>query len=767
MPDADRMSAALVKRLIGLPIRWQLALVTFVLAAPAVIVILWSGLRLRGDAQAAARKEVQDLAAEIAFTQENLVAAAGQLLLVLSELPELREHRTAEVEAILRSCLRLSDQYSNIFVADREGRVWASAVPIQTFQVADRLYFRSALEAGRLAAGEYVMSRATGRPAFNLGYPIPDGRGGFSGVIAIGFNLERYRRFLEGSRASPDTSYLLLDHAGTVLGRGVNPGPILGKRYDEEGFRRMVEGPDGDILVARSMAGDVRLIAYRKLRLAGTADPYLYVRVGTPVATVTARANRALLANVAVFVPFLLVALLLAGVLAERAIVERTKQLQRAAARVAGGELSVRVADSIAGGELGALALAFDEMAASLQARELARAEAEARRAALEEQLRHSQRLEAVGRLAGGVAHDFNNLLTAIRGSSDLLLEDLPPDSPLRAEVVEIGRAVDRATSLTRQLLAFSRRQVISPAVLDPNRALRESYRMLTRLVREDVRIVLEPGAGIGSVRVDPHQLDHALANLTVNARDAMPSGGTITISTSEVEILAGAAPPGGRPGRWVVIAFRDDGQGIPPEVQAHLFEPFFTTKAPGKGTGLGLATVYGIVEQSGGFVTVDSAPGAGTTFRIHLPRVDEPAVRAAEPDRGAAAAPRGTETILVVEDEPAVLRVAKEALERQGYRTLVAAGPGEALELVRARGDGIALLLTDVVMPGMNGSELVAAAREIVPGLKALYMSGYGVHILAPHGALAPGIELLQKPFTADALVCRVRDVLDGPVAA
>jgi signal transduction histidine kinase/CheY-like chemotaxis protein len=763
------MPLRVLRRQIGLPVRLQLALLALVLALPAVVVIVSSGLRSREEAHRSARVEMQGLAADIAFAQQNTVEGAQQLLMVLAQLPDLRGHDAARTRSILRDCLKLSDLYSNIFVADRDGHVWASAVEGPSFDVGDRRYFKKTLESGRFSSGEYVLSRATGRAAFNLGYPIRDDRGEIAGVLSVGFNLERHRQLLESAKTIPGTSYLILDHAGVVLTRGVDPKRLVGKRYDPQGFERMVRGPETDTLVATSMAGDVRLITYRKLSLPGEDTPFMYIRVGVPMDAVLAKANRAMVANVLLFLPFLLLAAFLALLFGKRAIVDRTVRLQRAAERLAAGDLSVRVSEDVRGGELGSLATSFDGMAAKLQEREGERRQEEAERARLEEQLRHAQKLEAIGRLAGGVAHDFNNLLTAIRGSAELVLAELAPASPLRPDLDEIKLASDRAAALTRQLLAFSRKQVLSPAVVDLNRVVRESQRLLARLIGEDIKIVVEAGADVGCVRVDPDQLSQVVANLAVNSRDALPAGGVISIRTSEVDVDEAYASqaPGARPGRWVQLAFADNGHGMPPEVVAHLFEPFFTTKPPGAGTGLGLATTYGIVRQSGGFITVYSEPGVGTTFKLHFPRVDDPEAPRAPPAWPSGQLPSGRETVLLVEDEAGVLRLVRQALERQGYQLLVAASPAEAIALARAHRPAISMVLTDVIMPGMNGSDLVGVLRAETPGLKALFMSGYSASILAPKGVLEPGVEFLEKPFSVEALAHRVRQVLDGPPAA
>jgi PAS domain S-box-containing protein len=381
----------------------------------------------------------------------------------------------------------------------------------------------------------------------------------------------------------------------------------------------------------------------------------------------------------------------------------------------------------------------------------------------LEEQFRQSQKMEAVGQLAGGIAHDFNNLLTAILGNTQLLLRDLPPGDAKRADVEEIRKASERAASLTRQLLAYSRRQMLQPEVLDLNGVVAEMNRMLRRLIGEHIELVTTLAPDLGRVRADPNQLEQVIVNLAVNARDAMPNGGKLTIETANVELDAAFAQAhlGSVPGPYAMVAVTDTGLGMEATVRAHLFEPFFTTKEVGKGTGLGLATVYGIVKQSGGYISVYSEVGRGTSFKIYLPRIDKPA--AAQPSPAKDRPDRGTETILVVEDEPAVLSLSRRALEAQGYLVLAASDASDALRVVERHGGTIHLLLTDVVMPGQSGRELADRLATSRPGIRVLYMSGYPGDAVVQHGALPAGSAFLQKPFSPDGLARKVRDVLDA----
>ncbi len=380
----------------------------------------------------------------------------------------------------------------------------------------------------------------------------------------------------------------------------------------------------------------------------------------------------------------------------------------------------------------------------------------------LEEQLQQAQKMEAIGQLAGGIAHDFNNLLTAILGSADLLLLDTPAEDPRREDMVAVREAGERAAALTRQLLAFSRQQVLQPRVIDLQEIVAGMEKLLRRIIGEDVRLATVAGPGPALVSADPGQIEQVILNLVVNARDAMPEGGRLTISTAAVELDAAFAQqhPTTVPGRYVHLSVSDTGEGMNEDTKGRIFEPFFTTKGPGKGTGLGLAMVYGIVKQSGGHVWVHSAPGRGATFDIYLPRVDAPAADdTADAERPEAAA--GSETVLLVEDDPAVRALARRALDRYGYRVLEASNGRDALELARRTRHPIDLLLVDVVMPELGGRRAAEQLLRTRPAMKVLYMSGYAGSEERER-AFEPGA-FLQKPFTPDALVRRVRELLDG----
>jgi len=381
----------------------------------------------------------------------------------------------------------------------------------------------------------------------------------------------------------------------------------------------------------------------------------------------------------------------------------------------------------------------------------------------LEEQFYQAQKMEAIGKLAGGVAHDFNNHLGIIIGYSELMLDRLRPDDPLRKNAGMIKDAALRSATLTRQLLAFSRRQVFEPRILDLNAGIVELEKMLRPLIGEDIELILSLSAALGKVRADPAQIDQVIMNLAVNSRDAMAEGGRLTIETADVELDKEYASKHAtvRPGSYVMIAVTDTGMGMDNETQTHMFEPFFTTKEKGKGTGLGLATVYGIVKQSEGYIWVYSEPGKGTTFKIYLPRM-EGGVQAADAERVPPSILKGEETVLVVEDEGMLRELACEFLRKSGYMVLEAGNGSKAVEISRGHRGPIHLLMTDAVMPGMSGRELAQRLHEERPETKVLYVSGYTDDSVLRNGLLQPGTAFLQKPFTRDSLARKVREVLD-----
>ncbi len=427
---------------------------------------------------------------------------------------------------------------------------------------------------------------------------------------------------------------------------------------------------------------------------------------------------------------------------------------------------------ALVGGILMAGLLAFAVYLAEtsqLRAREVAAANKElkreiAGREQAEEALRQAQKMEAVGQLAGGVAHDFNNLLMVIRGHAALSLNCFGPENPLRRELQEILKAAERASSLTRQLLAFSRKQVLQPRVLDLNALVTQVAELLPPLLGEDINLVMDLESELGRVKADPGQMEQVIMNLVFNARDAMPDGGELKIQTANADLdqTLACRHAGVRPGPHVMLAVRDTGRGMDEETQSHIFEPFFTTKDRSKGTGLGLATAYGTVNQSGGCVTVSSKLGEGTTIQIYLPCVEE-TIEVVETPKALPESLQGGETILVVEDDDAVRNMTREFLKIKGYSVVEARSAADAIQLMERHNGPIDLVLTDVVMPGMKGRELVERLANLRPGMKVLYMSAYTEDAIINYGILSPGTAFIEKPFSPDELASKVREVLDA----
>jgi len=751
-------------RFYAMSIRAQLLLMAFILALPAMGIIIYSGLEQRKEAINNARTETRKLAYNIVSEQQNMVAGAQQLVSALAQMPHVKSHDTARVQAILAEILRLNPQYLNIFIADRSGMMWVSAVPLKSnFSISDRRYFRNARSSGKFSSGEYILGRIFGKPTISFGYPFRNQRGEFDGVIAVNFDLDYCRQLLERSKLPEGSNYVLIDHKGVILSRGIRPEPYVGRHIGQEMFRAMREGPDEETLVSPGIDGTERFSTYRKLRLGSEQTPYMYIRVGIPVKSVVSKANRALSYKLAVFTPFLLAALFLGWLIGKRSIVDRVSILQEASRQLAGGDLTTRVSDLVKGGELGNLGQAFDEMARQLSLREQEQQAAAKEKKLLLEQLGQSQKMESIGRLAGGVAHDLNNLLTPIAGYADLLKREYFQNAHAVERIDHILSASEKAKSLIQQLLSFGRKQILDMKTIDLNQVLSSFYNMLRRTIRENIDIQMHLSHELHGIRADKNQLEQIIMNLAINAQDAIEGNGRITFETAPVDLDEEYASQhvGVKPGRYFMLAVSDDGCGMDNETLSQIFEPFFTTKGMGKGSGLGLATVYGLVKQHGGNIWVYSEPGKGTIFKIYFPTVDDrPAdEQAAVQEYCVTAVNRA---ILLVEDNEMVRDMVRDLLTSYGCRVIEARGPKHALEMVN--GLHLDLLVTDVVMPDMSGPELYNRLSEFYPALKVLYMSGYTQNVIVHNGALSEGVNFIQKPFAVHDFIRKVEEIIKLP---
>jgi len=943
------------------------------------------------------------IAAEVAYDQQLLLSSAKQIMSTFPFNPAIRRRDAVATNAFLAHLLRENPQITNLVVADEKGNVWASGLPMNAhFNAADRRYFRNVMATGRFSSGDYTIGRIRNKPTILFGYPLKNGSGRITDVAVVSLSSDRYEGLFQSKGLVTDASLGLFDYKGTLLyGRPTTD--LSGRQDREDLFRRMTAGPDEGSFDAVGLTGVRRMFSYRKLRLPGESQPYMYVRAGISVSSILDRTRMDFLIGMGTIVLGAILILIFSVLLIKRFILDKVAALKDATKRLALGDLTFRVAESVSGGELGELGDAFNLMANRLEEVDTRRREAEveliraardwqrtfdatndaiwildrdqrvvrsnksaarffpsvgagflgrhcyeivhkttephpecplirsktslrresiellqgdrwfeviadpildedgrfdgavhivsditerkraeealklseerfrvlseqsplgmslidrqgryeyvnpafvsifgytlndvptgadwfraafpdpeARKGAirawredlassgegesrprnfdvtckdgtrksirflpvslssgrqfviyedvtrqreLQAQLHQAMKMEAVGRLAGGVAHDFNNLLTVILGNVSLALGKVQQSEPIARMLSEVGKAAERASALTQQLLSFSRKQIIEPKVLDLNDLIADLDAMLVRLVREDIKIRFLPGKEIGAVKVDAGQFQQVLVNLVVNARDAMPGGGKIVIETSNVELDDGycSMHPNVKPGEFVMTAVSDTGHGMSEEVKSHIFEPFFTTKAKGSGTGLGLATTYGAVKQAGGSVEVYSEVGIGTTFKIYLPRVGGEVEKPVKDDHGTVL-PGGTETVLVVEDEDLVRTMCVQILEQLGYKVMQARSGAQAIEVAQTHGESVDLLLTDVVMPGMNGAEL---ARQLVahhPRMKVLFTSGYTDDAFSHGGVLDEGVSFIGKPYTPEVLARKVREVL------
>jgi signal transduction histidine kinase len=741
-------------------LRARLVSLGLIATAPALIVILYTQSIERSRARERAVAEIRQVTQLAASQQATLFDGVQRLLLTLTQLPDVLSDDPTRCRELLPGVLRDHPGYMNIWVNKITDTSFCEAKPVGTAisaANATRPWYQRAVATRSTAVGEFQISPVTGRPTLILAHPLVGRSGAIEGVVAVAISLEPLNDMAARAVLPQGTTLTLVDRQQRILARHPgDPAQWIGKKMPAPAAPASPE----TVVDIIGIDGAPKLYATAPVR--GNLDTGLSIGMEVDRNAAFAPAANLLLRHAA-----LLAALLLAAIAAtlaggERFVLRPIMALADVTRRLAAGDLSARARLGASAPGLESLATAVNAMATEMEARSMAEARAQAELHASEERLRHSQKLETVGQLAAGVAHNFNNLLTVIAGCSELLIarHAAPLD---RGDLEEIKRATLRGAVLTRQLLAFSRRRDAVRTCLDLNHTLSELRDMLGRVLRENVALTISPAPAPAWVVIDHHEAEQVFLNLVLNARDAMPDGGSIGINIAHVELDASASSELGPPltGSYVRITVKDTGTGMPPEVHAHLFEPFFTTKDASRGTGMGLASVDGIVRQNRGAITVDTAPGKGSTFHVYFPAVAATAVEARVADARPASQPaaRGT-TILLVEDEDALRAVVARMLAQAGYRVLDARSPSEACELFDQHAHDIALLLTDVVMPEMNGGAL--AQRLVVrnPDLRVLFVSGYteGLPALNTPGSRS---KFLVKPFSSATLVAAVGELL------
>ncbi len=692
---------------------------------------------------------VRALDAEIRGT-ESYLTAVGQIVHPDSSI--------AHNDAVLRTAFaRVRRPYTNLFLLDTTRRnIGVARVPPDgrnRRRFEERPSFDRAVRTGRLGIGDVIRSRVRADGAFVTYFYLPladDRTGRIAAVIGTAIPIDSLEGLQVARTLPPGSVITVMDTTGTILMRTRDPEHWIGRSYGRDprvmGDLREREG----VAAARSDDGTLRFTGFRRMQSTGWL-----VYVGIPQSATLDVVRRQLLSDLAVGALISLVVLLGAWQVARR-IVAPIESLTADARAIAAGDegrrSTVRTDD-----EIGELASAFNQMADTA---------AERRDALLasQDQLRQAQKMEALGAFAGGIAHDFNNYLAAIGGFAEVAALDLPPDSEARPAIEEVLRAANRASELTRQILVFSRRQVVSPEVIDPGQVVRDVEKLLVPLMGASYAVEVLLAHDGARVRADRGQLEQVLVNLGINARDAMPDGGRFALVVRRLVVRPGDEGPAGvRPGEWVVLSASDTGTGIAADVRARIFEPFFTTKPRGRGTGFGLALAWSIVQQAGGTIDIDSAPGEGTTFHVWLPSVDE-ALAVATPDAGTRIPSGGDETVLVVEDDAAVRSASAVLLRRAGYTVIEAEQATTALHRLAA--GGVDVVVSDVVMPGMHGATFARRVQALHPGIPVRLMSGYTDDEQLSQVVGTPGIAFLAKPFTQAALLRAVRGLLDERVA-
>ncbi|GAB6190384.1 ATP-binding protein [Desulfocastanea catecholica] len=722
---------------------------------PCLAILLYSGIEQRRERIEKARSDVSLLTRTMAEAQKGITQSTKQILSTLSLLPAIQTGDPSECNPLLSAMLEQNPNFSNITLIDLSGQVIASGKPFTETNLADRKHVKEALKKKDFAVGEYIITRVgTASPAFAFAYPVLDKENTPRALLTAAIKLDVFARFYDVTTL-PEKSFLAVtDHNGIRMfyypaRKNTNP---IGRPIQAKPWTIAINGAKEGLFFATGSDGLRRILAYEKIQLRDENTPYLHVWAGIPEDHILQPANAALTRNVLLLLLTTVVSLLISWVIGRKTVISPIQRLVTLTRKFAQGNLEARVECNPQTGEIAILTEAFHDMAATL-----------AEKIQLEEQYRQTQKMEAIGQLAGGVAHDFNNMLGVILGYAELALEEVDQSHPLSNKLKEIQKAALRSADITRQLLAFARKQTIEPRVLDLNETVEGMLKMLRRLIGEDINLTWLPGAGLWPVKIDPSQIDLILVNLCINGRDAIAGIGQMTVQTDNSILDEGycAAHAEWVPGEYVRMTVTDSGCGIDKPALSQIFEPFFTTKDIGKGTGLGLATVFGTVKQNNGFINVSSEVGLGTSFTIYLPR-HHGDTRQGKKEL-APPVMRGNATILLVEDETTILSMTMTMLESLGYVVLPAGSPEEAMRRAADFAGEIDMLITDVVMPGLNGRDLADVLLEEYPQMRCLFMSGYTADIITNHGVLDKDVYFIQKPFAKNDLAVKIRQVLEN----
>jgi signal transduction histidine kinase/ActR/RegA family two-component response regulator len=737
-------------------IRARLLLVALLATLLPALLVLAHSLEDRAQVVATDTKRLAALAQGKADELHERIRGTAQLHFGLARARDLDSADRDACSAFLSEVREAHPQYTGLLTIRPDGRLFCDSLRTgRELDLNDRAYFRRALATRDGVVLEPTFGRLTGVAVMQVAYPVRTAQGALRFVLLGSLDLNKLTAL--GSVPVPGARLLIVDDKGLVLAgapagqAGFKPGESIAGSP----LWRFADQAAG-AAEAEVTLGDGRRYRWSRADTRAIAGTRVHVLAGAPHAEIVAAAGARHRQDVVLLAVASLGFFLTVWWLAELAIRRPISRMTAMARQLAEGDLAVRIEPPLPRGELGTLMTVMNETAQALQSQreDIAR---------LNSRLLQSQRMEAIGQLTGGVAHDFNNLLTVVLGNADLLAE-LSRDDPARLQMAEmIAAAAQRGAALTQQLLAFARKQPLAPTVVDVNQRVVALDPMLRRTLGEHIEIELVRGAGLWPALVDAAQLESALLNLCLNARDAMPAGGKLTLETANAAFDQRYVDqhPDVAPGQYVMLAVSDTGVGIPREDLGRVFEPFFTTKEKGRGTGLGLAMVYGFVKQSAGHIGIYSEPGHGTTVRLYLPRAHGAAAQAGESPALDAEVRGGAETVLVVEDDEPVRQLACVELRGLGYHVLQAPSGADAMRIIEG-GEPIDLLFTDVVMPGgTSGRELGDAARALRPGLKVLYTSGYSENAIVHHGRLDPGVMLLPKPYRRDDLARAVRTAL------